>query len=175
MDAPAPADPFETLGLPARFDLDAAAVDRAYLARAAACHPDLAGGDPDKAAEAARRSALLNGAKAALLNPETRARALLDRLGGAPGSERDLPDGSLMEIMETRMAVEEAAAGGDQAELARWRNWAAEQRRDYIDRVGNMFAVLGDSPSPEALSAIRRKLNAWRYIERMAEQIGGDG
>lgn len=164
-------DPFETLGLSPRFDLTADEVERAYLARAALCHPDLVSGNAEQAADAARLSSGLNGARAALADPESRANALLARLGGAAQGSKDLPDGFLMEIMETRMEVESAAESGDAAELARWRAWAAEERRGYIERLGVMFAALGASGDAGALRAIREQLNAWRYIERMLEQI----
>ena len=166
-------DPFETLGLEPRFDLAEADIQRAYLARAAACHPDLVGADPERAADAARLSAALNRARALLTAPEDRARALLERLGGGTGDERELPDGFLMEMMETRMDVEAAVEAGDGEELARWRQWAKTERAGYIERLGTMFAGLGTPPDPDAVQAIRCELNAWRYIERMLEQTKG--
>lgn len=188
------ADPFDTLGVDPTFDLDPGAVQRAYLRRAAACHPDLAGTDPDRSAEAAQRSAALNAARATLLHPEARARALLERLegrggggaasgsGGGPadpaGAEADLPEGFLIEIMETRMAVEEAAESGDSDDLARWQDWVAAERARYIERLGGLFAAFAETVDDDAgrvgrLAEIQRQLNAWRYIERMLEQIGG--
>lgn len=165
-------DPFATLGLPARFDLDPAAVDSAYLARAAAVHPDLAGDDPTRAAEAARDAAALNQAKATLLDPEARARALLTLLAPqTTAADRDLPDGFLMDIMQTRMELEAAIADGDAQGLERWREWAGDQRRSYIDRLAGLFAALQSPPADPDLAEIRRQLNAWRYIERMLEQI----
>ncbi len=168
-------DPFALLELEARFPLEAAAIERAYLARVAACHPDLAGSDPASAARAARLAAALNDARAVLLEPESLARALLARLGwdGENGGGKDLPEGFLMEMMEMRMAVEEAVAGGKSEEMARWREWAREQRRSYIERVGGLFAGLDSPPDRSALEAINRECNAWRYIERMLEQIPG--
>ncbi|MFG0259012.1 MAG: iron-sulfur cluster co-chaperone HscB C-terminal domain-containing protein [Phycisphaerales bacterium JB041] len=166
-------DPFETLGLEPCFDLDEADIQRAYLARAAACHPDLVGADPERAADAARLSAALNRARAVLADPEDRAHALLERLGGGTGDQRELPEGFLMEMMETRMEVEAAAESGDAAELHRWREWARTERSRYIERLGGMFADLGAPPAPDAVQEIRRELNAWRYIERMLEQIRG--
>ena len=166
-------DPFETLGLEPRFDLAEGDIQRAYLARAAACHPDLVGADPDKAADAARLSAALNRARAVLAAPEDRARALLQRLGGGTGDERELPEGFLMEMMETRMEVEAAVETGDSEELARWREWAETERARYNDRLGAMFADLGTPPAAAAVQTIRRELNAWRYIERMLEQTEG--
>lgn len=167
-------DPFHVLGLPAGFDTDPAQVQRAYLAAVASVHPDLA--DPDLAAEAARRSAALNRARAQLLDPEARARALLTVLaGGAADDERGLPEGFLAGMLETRMTLEEASAAGDRAELDRLRTWAAEERSRHIERVGELFHGLAEAEAGERASRareIRRELNAWRYIERMLEQVG---
>jgi molecular chaperone HscB len=161
-------DPFDTLGLPARFDLDPLEVERAYLARSADLHPDLAGADPD----AERLAAELNGAKRALSDPEMRADALLRRLGGPTREkERSLPSGFLMEIMGIREEIESSAASGDPAAAAKWEEWAEGRRRELIGSISAMFAGLGDKPDADALRAIRVELNVWRYIERLVEQL----
>lgn len=158
------ADPFDTLGLEARFDLDRAEIERAYLSRVASAHPDRGG-------EAHTTAASLNKARKTLLDAERRAGALLARLGG-PSSSADtsLPDGFLMEIMEVRTAIEESLAGGAGTAREDWQAWADERRAGHIGRIGPMFerALAGDSG---VLSGIRRELNAWRYIERLIEQL----
>jgi molecular chaperone HscB len=160
-------DPFEILGLPARFDLDRAAVERAYLPRSAAMHPDLAS-DP----EAPRRMAALNEARRVLEDPERRADALLRRLGGpSREQERGLPPGFLGGIMETRQEVEAAVTSGDAAARRRWQQWAELERGRAIEEVAVLFAALGPSPDPAALRRVRVRLNAWRYIERLIEQL----
>lgn len=168
-------DPFATLGLAPTFNLADGVLQRAYLARVAACHPDLASGDPERAAEAARTSAELNEARRLLLHPESRARVLLERLGGSGGEGRDLPEGFLMQMMETRMALEEAAAAGDAEEIATWRAWAARERASFITSVGALFPEGDSALSPETAGEIRRLLNAWRYVERMIEQLPRGG
>lgn len=169
------ADAFDLLNLPPSFDIDPSRLQRAYLARAAQIHPDIAGGGGNDE-EAARRSALLNEAKRTLENPERRADALLLRLGGpSREQERSLPEGFLMEIMETRMAIEEAIASGDPAERRKWEAWAEARRGEYIARVTELFNALPPPPPPpEALRGIRTELNAWRYIERLIEQLDPD-
>lgn len=162
------ADPFDALGLPPEFDLDAARIDRAYLARAAARHPDLAMDDESAVADAAR----LNRARQELKDPESRAAALLKRLGGPDKSQdKSLPDGFLMEMMEIREEIEAAIAGPDPGQRERWRAWAGERREAHIRRVSSMFRAAGPAPSPEALREVRRELNAWRYAERLIEQL----
>ena len=164
-------DPFAALGLPRRFDLDAAAMNRAYLARSAALHPDMAGDSP----EAARAAAALNNAKRVLDHAESRADALLILLGGpSRGDHKDLPPGFLIEIMEMREAVESAIASGDSAERAKWGAWATGRRAGYIAEVSARFAALGPAPSNAALAEMRTVLNAWRYIERLIEQLDPD-
>ena len=158
-------NPFQALGLPLRFDLEPAAIQRAYLARVAAIHPDLAEQDAAAAAE-------LNLARETLNSPEARADLLL-RLRGGPGKEEDksLPPGFLVEIMETREAAEAALASNDPGERARWTRWAREQRAEYVRAVGKLFESLGTEPTAAALKQIRTTLNAWRYIERLLEQL----
>lgn len=165
-------DAFSTLGLSPRFDLEPAEVERAYLARCAGVHPDLARGDP----EAARAMASLNSARRVLADAERRADALLLALGGpSREGEKGLPAGFLAGMMETREAIESAVSASDGTararERARWEAWAADQRRQGIAEVGGMFAALGTPPAPAALRDLRIRLNAWRYLERLIEQL----
>lgn len=161
-------DPFQILGLPEQFDLDEADIRRAYLARVAAIHPDLFFGD-----ESQGESAELNRARESLSNPETRANLLL-ALRGGPSREADksLPPAFLMEIMETREAIETALDSGNPSEREKWIKWGTEQRAQYIDRVRGQFAALGSTPGADALKTIRITLNEWRYFERLLEQLG---
>jgi molecular chaperone HscB len=169
------ADPFDSLGVPPRFGIEPAEIDQAYIARSASLHPDIAGQN----AEAMREMAELNKARSVLQDPEWRADALLLRLGG-PGREqhRHLPPEFLLEMMEVREQVEAAMATTDpaqrQAERERWEAWAEDQRGEAIREVGAMFAVLPPDPPAAALAAIRTRLNAWRYIERLIEQLDPD-
>lgn len=160
-------DPFQLLGLPRRFDLDDAALRRAYLARVSAIHPDIAGDDQAQAA-----SAELNLARESLANPESRANILLALLGG-PTKETDksLPPAFLMEIMETREEIEAALASGSSGERTRWTDWGTMQRQSYIAQLREMFDSLSAAPSPASLKQIRTTLNSWRYIERLIEQL----
>jgi len=152
-------DPFALLGLPRRFDLEPADVERAYLARAASLHPDLVAGD-----DPTRDSARLNDARRTLLDPEARARSLV---GGQTG--KDLPEGFLEEVMMTRMEVEAELAHGGPEARARWQDWA-DQRR--AERLGRLSELLGTGePGPEACAEARVELNALRYVERLIEQL----
>lgn len=165
-------DAFDILGLPPAFDLERAAIDRAFLARAVSVHPDLAADET----EAETLSARINDAKRALLDPESRANVLLARLGGPPADkEKSLPPTLLMEVMEAREGVDAARASGNPAELARWKAWATDGRDSIVKTCRQLFAsalVTRSGPAdPRLLREIRVQLNAWRSYERMIEQM----
>ncbi len=168
-------NPFALLGLPPRFDLDAPAIERSYLSRLAAAHPDVGeiGDGPDGIDGIGETDAAeLNQARAILLDGEQRANALLEVLGGPNASAcKDLPEGFLMEMMTRRQEIEEEIAQAGDQSRTRWEAWARDERAQYARSVGECFDALGEAPSPEKLVEIRVLLNAWRYIERLIEQL----
>ena len=159
--------PFFILGLQPAFDLDQAAVERAFLRQAARLHPDHA---PDMSQDDDSAIAALNAARDQLLDPERRAGILLDLLGGpAPSADKSLPDGFLLEMLETRQAMEDELRADQHDARARWRTWALVRRADFCRALVELFAKAPGNPA--VLATIRRELNAWRYIERMIEQL----
>lgn len=160
-------DPFALLGLPRAFSDSKADLQRAWLARTARLHPDR----PDAPPDAAEQLARLNEAQATLDDPERRANSLLALLGG-PAKEQDksLPPGFLQKMLEIREQME-ADLAADSSARDRWERWAREQRDSSIERVGQLFNAVSSAADPAALKAIRTELNAWRYIERMIEQL----
>lgn len=170
-------DAFDILGLEARFDLTAAEVRAAYLARVGG---EEGGSRKSEGGSGEEGGAALNAAKTVLMDAEGRANLLLARLGG-PGKDacRELPDGFLMTMMEAREELEAASAKRDSAGVERWREWAEGQRDGHVARVGALFkehlgggGAGGVGGAGGRLTMVRRELNAWRYIERMLEQIG---
>ncbi len=161
-------DPFDTLGLPAAFGLDAPRIERAALARLSQLHPDVSDAADSEDMEIA--AARINAARDVLLFSLSRAEAMLKRLGGpAKEAEKGLPPGFLMEVMQVREQVEEALATGDAAARATWMTWALERRRQMESRASDLFSKA--TSDPQALREIRILLNQWRYIERMIEQL----
>jgi len=160
-------DPFDRLGVEARFDLDAATVDAAHRALLMRLHPDRLS-DPVEQADAARTMALVNAARATLLDDERRADALLRRLGGpAKEADQSLPPSFLMEMMERREAMEEILAEGDPDERRALVDWARAARAERLAAIEPLLAA-ADSDS---LRRARLEMNALRYIERMAEAL----
>ena len=162
---PAMPDPFTTLGLPPRYGLDPDELERRVLTLSSELHPDRFI-DPLEQADAAERIAAVNHAHRTLLDPATRALALLASQGHATGDDKALPPDLLMEVMEVREALEEATVAGDQAELERLRRWAEDQRDERLAKVAELFDV-----TPVDGAAVRVQLNALRYATRMLEQM----
>lgn len=183
-------DAFEVLGLPVSFGVGPAQVQRAYMARAAAAHPDAlsaweAGGgefDPEQegAAEgtAEGAAARLNRAKETLLDDEQRAAVVLARLGGpAANEDRSLPPSLLADVMDKRSEFENAQGKGNAHAMEALRHWAHGQRQHRVETISGLFERAAAMPAGAVrvpvLKAIRTELNAWRYIERMLEQVSG--
>lgn len=167
-------DPFAVFALPRAFEIDRAALQRAWLAEASRWHPDRFA-DPVQRGEAEGRSAEINRARVVLEDDEQRADALLLLLGGpGRGEDKSLPDGFLMEVMEVRERLEEAVASGDALRRTEVERWADEQRAAHRRRVADLFARADGRDDGAALADIRRELNAWRYIERLIEQLDPD-
>ncbi len=160
-------NPFVVFGLPARFDLDASAIERSYLSKLASAHPDVG-----EVGHAGADAAELNRARAVLLDGEQRAIALLEVLGGPSASQcKDLPDGFLMEMMARRQEIEEQIAEAGEQSRNNWETWACDERTRYTRSVAELFEAFQQMPNPEKLIEIRMLLNAWRYIERLIEQL----
>ena len=167
-------DPFTLLGLPQRLDLSPQQIQQAHMRAIAQAHPDAARhtSEDDVSGEddAMVRSARLNHARSIVAHPERRAialyRLLAQREGFSPDpkTEAALPPGFLMEIMSTREEIDAALAAKDDKARETWRSWALAQRATYMDRVG---AALGQRD----FAAAKGLLNAWRYIERLLEQL----
>jgi molecular chaperone HscB len=173
-------DHFDRLGLPRRFALDPAAVERAYLARSRAVHPDyhLAGSSADLSASL-ELSAALNEAYTTLRDPFERAEYLL-RLDGGPSAaeQKQMPQAFLAEMLEARERVEEARVGcpDDAAVLAddfgkRYDTLLADVAALY-DRVEALPA--GDPGRPGLLAQIRRVLNATKYVRGLIRDLNAE-
>ena len=156
--------PFDTLGLPVRFDLTHTEIERAYLSKIASAHPDL--GNTSEAGD----PAVLNEARKTLLDDEQRARAVLAIR--APGAKPPaLSPDFLAEILEVREEAEEAVQSGDEQSVERWRTWAADRRADLAGELGKLLASEGPLDTQRAAMAAG-VLQQWRYFERMLEQVG---
>jgi hypothetical protein len=174
-----PKDSFALLGLARSFSLTPSQVERAFLSKVRLVHPDTAGAQAD-ISELEVQSARLTSAKRIVLDDELRAGELLMLLGGPSASQdKALPQGFLAEIMSLREEVEADLAADAPAARLKWRQWASAQSLEYSERVGELLALAQAPDDPnsqkgsrtEILLSVRRKLNAWRYIKRLMEQL----
>ncbi len=163
-------NPFQILGIQPSFSISAELIQRAYLQRLAASHPDLglgAGADtPDPAT--------LNQARDTLLNDEDRANLMLELVDGPSPKDTTLPNGFLMEMMELRTQIEEELESDPEEARPRWQQWANDRRQQTIDEIDSLFESLNDASEERGDSIkqdIRTNLNAWRYTERLIEQL----
>lgn len=163
-------NPFEILELSPTFAITPDQIQRAYLQKLSAVHPDLGAANAAPSVD----PAALNQARDILVSDEARANLVLELLGGPPASDPSLPDGFLMEMMMVRTQIdEEIQEEGDQART-RWEQWAADQREETLASVSELFTRVqsGDNPDAHAvLKELRTTLNAWRYTERLIEQL----
>ncbi len=168
-------DYYERLGLPRRFSVDEAEVERRYLAQSRLLHPDFHGGASDaEQATAIAQTATLNQAYTTLKDPFRRAEYLLSLLGGpTAGQEKSQDQSFLMQMMETREQMDEIrATGGSLRELDA--DLVAQFSAVLAD-VGSRFAKIEsqESPPPADLVAIRRQLNAARTIQSLLRDLHG--
>ncbi len=166
---------FERLGLPRRFRLDAAALERNYLARSREVHPDFTGNDP----ASLQASAALNEAYTVLREPFRRAEYLLGLEGGPSASEvKQMPAEFLEEMLDLRMQIEEAKADRDpdrsgsvnlELQLTQRRDGLLEEAAKQFDRLEALPA--GAAERAGVLTAIRQTLNATKYIQGLLRDL----
>ncbi|MBI5850784.1 MAG: Fe-S protein assembly co-chaperone HscB [Planctomycetes bacterium] len=155
-------DPFETLGLPATMDLDAATLEARYLELSRTAHPDRnAEVESDAQVAMLARAAAINDAFRTLRDPWTRAQALCERLApGVVAATAKLSPEFLAGAMELAEAV--ALAERD----------AAEALAERIRRA--LAAILADIRAAlthvDARSAARL-LNEARYWQKAGADL----
>jgi molecular chaperone HscB len=113
-------DPFSTLGLPQRFDLDLQAAEKAHRELSRALHPDRhASGGASERRDALMRAADVNEAWRIVRDPVRRAEALFVLAGVEVGETKEpKPDPELlMDVLEKREALADAKAARDLAKV----------------------------------------------------------
>jgi molecular chaperone HscB len=165
-------DPFETLGVEARFDLDLRALEQRHRDLSKALHPDRYAGAP--AAE--RRLSLsraidVNEAFRMLRDPLRRAEALLRRAGlnVGEGAEPAAPPSLLMEMMDAREELSDAARTKDAARIEQLGEAMAARREAILSRLEREFAQgKGDA---QRLRLVLPALGELRYVRRFLDEV----
>jgi molecular chaperone HscB len=165
--APRADDPFGLLGLAPGFDVDLAALERAFFERSKVLHPDRATGATGvTAAEriaVLSRSRALNDAYQLIKKPIPRAEYLLVQAGVTIGDNERLDPTFLMEILELREELAGARAAGQTAEVARLQAVMQARRAEALGALGALFTA-------HDFAAIKERLILLRYINRYLEE-----
>ncbi|BBK31470.1 hypothetical protein STHU_21040 [Allostella humosa] len=160
---PGQADHFARLGLARRFDIEPAALDRAYFTRQRLFHPDrFAGRSAREGAIAESRSVSLNAAYETLRDPLRRAGYLLE-LAGHPvaGDGATIADPELLvEVMERREALSEAATAEAVTAIV------VDTREESRAAHAALAAALAEADYPAA----RRHATRLRYLAKIADE-----
>lgn len=159
-------DHFSLFGLPARFDLDAQALESAWRAVAAQVHPDrYATASPAERRVAMQWAARANEAYRQLRDPLLRARYLCEQAGVDLQTESNTSmDGAfLMQQMTWREMLDDAR--GDAAALADLQA-ELQQARDAMRAT---LARLLDQDRDYAAAGL--KVREWMFVEKLAEEL----
>ena len=168
-------DHFTRLGIPRRFFVDAAEIERHYLARSREVHPDFhqMGSSVEQRASL-ESSSVLNEAYTVLRDPFRRAEYLLQLAGGPSAAEvKEMPLPFLEEMMELRMAIEEGKADGpDSPTLLRLEKQLTERRDRLLQEVGERLTHLETKPPEKGLlKEARQLLNATKYVQGLLRDL----
>jgi molecular chaperone HscB len=162
------ADPFDTLGVEPRFDLDEALLAQRHRDLSRALHPDRHAG----AAATSRRLALgrmieVNEALRVLRDPVRRAGALARRLGlpVGEGAEPKASPALLMDFMEAREELGAAVAARDVAAVARLAAGMKEREAKVTAALGAAFI---DASQRDVVLALLGEL---RYVRRFLDEV----
>jgi len=157
-------DPFSLLGLAPAYDVDLAALERAFFERSKQVHPDRVAGAPaaERVAQLSRARAL-NDAYQLIKRPVARAEYLLARAGVTIGDNERLDPTFLMEILELREELAEARAAGATELVATLQGAMQARRIQALEALPPLFAA-GD------LAAIKDRLILLRYVNRYLEE-----
>jgi molecular chaperone HscB len=170
-------DYFEVLGLPRRYAVDLAELERHYLERSRAVHPDRAAAE--ERSGAAGRAMELNQAYRTLKRDLPRAEHLLALQGVKIGDNQPVAPELLAEMLELREQLADARAAGDRALLDRLERSARGRERDELAELARRFALLEEPAAggPERaarLQAVVDQVIRLRYLARYREAFADD-
>ena len=165
-------DPFATLGIEPRFEIDLRQMEQRHRDLSRALHPDRYSGTP--AAE--RRLALgraieVNDSFRLLRDPIRRGEALMRR-AGIPVGETEEPKPTmelLMEMMESREELSDAARKKDAAAIKKLGDAMRAREETVIASLGAGFDEAGGDR--DRLRAILPKLGELRYLRRFLDEV----
>lgn len=159
---------FALFGLPERFALDQAALERARLAVQSQVHPDrFAGGSERDKRLAMQWAAQANTAYRILKQPVSRG-AYLCGLRGVPVEAENntaMPPDFLMQQMEWRETLDAVREANDADGLRELQALVAAERQRRIDAIADALDAREDVPAAAA------EVRALMFLERFGEEL----
>jgi len=164
-------DPFDTLGIQRRFNIDLREVEQRHRDLSRALHPDrYAQSGSAERRMAAERFATVNEALRVVKDPQARAAALLSAAGKPLHEESRAPTHVLMEILEARERLEAARAASEAApQITSVRTEAIERVRETEQTIAVAFDGEATATN-EQLAAAHEALVRLRYLTRLVEE-----
>lgn len=167
-------NPFEILGIEARYDLDLRAVEKRHRELSVALHPDKFARDGASARrESIERASQVNEAWRIVRDPIRRAEALFEAAGVVAGETNEPKSNQefLMEMMELREALSDARDAKDSAKVRALAEDAEGREEAARQALSSMFAP-GNVPADKSvLIAALPKLGELRFYRRMLEDV----
>jgi molecular chaperone HscB len=165
-------DPFATLSIEPRFDIDLRAVEQRHRDLSRALHPDKFVGAPANERRLALSRAIeVNEAYRVVRDPIKRAEALLRRAGVRVG-EAEEPKPSphlLMEMMESREALAEAVKKKDVAAVKELGRAMMDRQAAVFTAITHAFDAARDGRvEPDTIAPMIGEL---RYIRRFLDEV----
>ena len=159
---------FELFGLPARFELDGAALDQTYRALQSQVHPDRFANLSQAEQRASMQwSTRINEAYQTLRSPLKRAQYVLQLQGIDALAEQNtsMPGDFLMQQIEWREAIQTARSHADAAALQSLENELNQNASSLRDGFTRQLDVEHDYP--RATEAVRKL----KFMDRLVEEI----
>ncbi|MBA3459049.1 MAG: Fe-S protein assembly co-chaperone HscB [Deltaproteobacteria bacterium] len=164
MASPSTSDAFSLLGLTPSYEIDSAALEKAYFERSKELHPDRYATAPaNERVAALSKARALNDAYQTLKKPVPRAEYLLSRAGVTIGDNERLDPDLLMEFLEQREELAAARQAGRTAEVATLQAAMVKRRKAIIALLSGLFAS-------EDLVNAKKQLIVLRYLDRYLEE-----
>lgn len=178
---PVATDPFELLGVSARFDLDKSEIEARQRDLSKVLHPDrFATSSAVERRAALNKAMAVNEAVRTLKNPVSRGTALLARALGQTAAG-ELPEARvapslLMEVMDWREELSNAFGRRDQATVTRIAQTAAARREVVMTELTRAFVTLSEqagavASTDVAVTKVAEQLATLKYFERLAEEV----
>jgi len=168
-------DPFATLGIDARFDVDLKDAERKHRELSRALHPDkYAGTGASERREALGRAVEVNEAWRIVRDSVRRAEALFTQVGIAVGETNEpKPAGAfLMDILEQREALAEAKATRDIAAMEALKGAIEARLRATESALAAGFGAARDARADRAkLEPLVPRLGELRFYRRFLEEV----